>query len=128
MTDEKPLHVRVAEALSWTNLRQRQTLQQVWIGGEWVTPVRSSGWEGNASGSEHFASVPYYDTDWSATGPLIEWLGIDVGTLAPGLIDKWWAYRYQQGGGRLERFGATPLLAVCHLLLALAEAGKLSRG
>ena len=86
-------------------------------------------------------SLARYDTDWAATGPLIERLGITLvlvshdGPPRGEVLAKpyWWAEV-----GHLDWYdgpicddredGPTPLLAVCALILALAEAGKLPRG
>jgi hypothetical protein len=104
---DKPLHVRVAEALGWT---PSGSINGVW----WGNPH-----DENAPG--HYA-IPRYDTDWSATGPLIERYGItldhqdDDGTLP----DYW---RAKRPGFTAET--GHPLIAVCYLILALHEAGKL---
>lgn len=64
---------------------------------------------------------PRYDTDWSATGPLIERLRIDIvnhetfWTAVKGGAD---------GGPHRKRDGDTALLAVCNLLLAHPEITK----
>jgi len=111
MADDKPLHVRVAEALG-----VRRPVDMCLF----------------APGSvDSYADVPRYDTDWSATGPLIErfkfWLVWDE---HPQLWTAHWGqFRAAEHGGEWdgEAEDATPLLAVCALILALAEAGKLPR-
>jgi len=60
---EKPLHVQVAEALGWTGCNQSGF---DWWGDSQDTPSSPRG----------YAKIPSYDTDWSATGPLIEKYGI----------------------------------------------------
>jgi len=69
-----------------------------------------------------------YEHDWSATGPLIEKHGIAVAPhpRTPGWWEAW------QGCGDLRppecaRWGGGPhpLVAVCHLIVLLARAGKL---
>lgn len=76
--------------------------------------------------------IPNYDTDWSATGPLIERLGITV-VLNRDRDRHGPDYSWVASAGTLPfsepgACGATPLLAVCHLILALHEAGKLPKG
>ena len=64
--------------------------------------------------------IPDYDTDWSATGPLIERYGI---LLEPPQVvaASFWRARVPF----FMESGATPLEAVCKLILALHAAGKL---
>lgn len=109
---EKPLHVRVAEALGQS--------------ARWASGLTNeSGWY-YASGTQYRDHVPRYDTDWSATGPLIEKYAVHV---EPDACHppQWLAFVLHEG----EQFtvsegpGDTPLVAVCNLLLALKEAGKL---
>ena len=88
---EKPLHVMVAEALGTVNSQE-------------VPP-----W--------HFIT-PRYDTDWSATGPLIEKYGISL-KREPGGWDARVDYSLASDQN------PTALVAVCHLILALHAAGKL---
>ena len=94
---EKPLHVMVAEALGTVNSQE-------------VPP-----W--------HFIT-PRYDTDWSATGPLIEKYEITVMNCG-GIWDASIGYDAYGVCGDHEAGGSTPLVAVCNLLLALHAAGKL---
>jgi len=101
---EKPLHVRVAEALGWTDLSTNGLLTYPWYGIPWPNTIRRS--------------VPYYDSDWSATGPLIEKYGICVSP--DGRSSTWGA----SGDGSWKQ-GEKPLIAICNLILALAAAGKL---
>ena len=106
MSDEKPLYVRVAEAIGARK------------------PVDMSLFPPGCV--DTYGDVPHYDTDWSATGPLIERLGFCL-SHEPG----WWAattehWRHEDAAQpyRMRR-GETALLAVCNLILALKEAGKL---
>lgn len=119
MSEEKPLHVRVAEALGWAVLRQSipaEERESAWVG---VPPERLPNIVSEP--------VPRYDTDWSATGPLIEKYGITF------LQDFGNGWRVDFGNGwrvanewlTLPGKYATPLVASCHLILALKEAGKL---
>jgi hypothetical protein len=120
VSDEKPLHVQVAEALGWEHLRD------------------DGGWRGDGpnwrDGGGVIGMVPRYDTDWAATGPLIEKYRLFVGRYADWSHDgRWYAMQTVAGypesmpgkDERLERTGTTPLEAVCHLILALKAAGKL---
>lgn len=120
---EKPLHVRVAEALGHATAEHHVGDTVHWtlyIGGD--TP-----------------SVPHYDTDWAATGPLIEKFRI---ILRPIIDDPSWAagvweevvpsssaiprvkWTDLQPAGDLGH--PTALEAVCNLILVLKEAGKLA--
>lgn len=125
MTDPRPLHVRVATALGWTELVESHT-PPMWLG---TPPPELSGY-----GYQYISaidrerrvitvgsgSVPHYDTDWQATGPLIERLRIRV---APGPT-RWCAVI--EARGIFCRYGDTPLESVCLLLISLHEAGKLA--
>lgn len=76
--DERPLHVCVAEALGWTKLAISGYVQ--FVGGTMVSDGRE--WRGRdairVDDPWHDSPVPRYDTDWSATGPLIEKYDINV--------------------------------------------------
>lgn len=110
---EKPLNVRVAEALG-------------------CEPIEDDGYEPHrfycgcdplthATPGE-LPRLVRYDTDWSATGPLIERYGIDLTKL---LGSHCWLAEGQPDGWLDSAEGPTPLLAVCNLILALHAAGKL---
>jgi hypothetical protein len=81
----------------------------------------------------HWGRPPRYDTDWSATGPLIERYNMHLSKWNHATGERaWW---YAAVWGPAEEYGQerkvetggheTPLIAVCHLILALKEAGKL---
>ena len=114
---QKPLHVRVAEALGWWRIepgissknRMRPDPCGCWMG------VRIG--EDGHGWSEH---LPHYDTDWAATGPLIEEYAVEL--LA--VDGKYWRAFLDLNFGPVGK-GSTPLSAVCNLILVLAEAGKL---
>ncbi len=128
MTDERPLHVRVAEALGWTDLLPAND-----------GPFRAEHWSGvppaglpmdayafvlkvdheNRIMSVGPGSVPRYDTDWSATGPIIERLGLNVGTAPMGMPG--FAAIAPRGVPPGLGLGDTLLVAVCELLLSLNE-------
>lgn len=115
---EKPLHVQVAIALGWVGVKIDGIADWPWCGVEHSEGLRRE--------------IPRYDTDWSAGGPLIEryrfhlyvmgagaWLGVPGGTgdwIAESDVFPVVRVRYK-----------TPLEAVCRLILALAEAGKLPK-
>lgn len=97
---KKPLHVQVAEALG--------TMSVPW-----------------AEAQEIGYDPDYYDTDWEATGPLIEKYGFWLRRL-DGVVVKWDAFRNDDlPTPRGE--GDTALEAVCRLILALHKAGELVR-
>lgn len=145
MEQEKPLHARVAEALGW---RAWQSKHGHWIvtHGEGADEPGETCEAGFHMRRDKFdpqtgerlpgrqwwdecGHVPRYDTDWSATGPLIEKykLCVDISpeganpTLAWVVIKPRTRWDYKCG------YGPTPLIAACNLILALAEAGKLGR-
>jgi hypothetical protein len=113
---EKPLHVRVAEALGepcsysaaigcWVYTRTRERDHAVLLG-------------------HTGCPVPRYDTDREVTGPLIEKYGIFLRQHYPTRI--WFASPSNpKPGGADTEDGPTPLIAVCNLILALKAAGKL---
>lgn len=111
--EDLPLPVRVAVALGCKPVEYRR--------GEW-----SCGCRNNAHAQAGFDGAPgegggieNFDTDWAATGPLIE-------RLCLGLVwrgDAWQAFVDLDAA--VIAFDALPLIAVCKLILALKEAGKL---
>ena len=119
---DKLLHVQVAEALGWTEVQGKDHIG--WYG---RPPERQYGLDGHG-----ISPLPHFDTDWSATGPLIEKYEISVG---PGATEAgpWAAISgvFVDGGGwdgldfDYRGKGPTPLIAVCHLILAIKGAGKL---
>jgi hypothetical protein len=115
---EKPLHVRIAEALGWSALRILPTTDH-WIGNSPAT--------GHGKIRYPFTgSVPFYDLDWSATGPLIEKYGI--GLEKNTRTHRWTAWFTRTNETDEEAISDscdTPLIAACNLILALKEAGKL---
>ena len=132
---EKPLHVRVAEALGWEwfhfvdksfllpPFAHKQHEYGSWERGLCENPQ----WDITQwFTSKNHLAIPRYDTDWSATGPLIERHEITCITPYPErLPNKWTARHGRPAEEFLEAYGPTPLIAVCNLLLALKEAGKL---
>lgn len=141
---EKPLHVRVAEALGCKPKLVNATY------GEWRCTCRNRAHahhgihrdcchdrEGLGCDEDTLAD---YSTDWSATGPLIEKYEICLNRDEPQKINdaEWVAAVDYYGplvdssdapyGGRwtsAQGTGNTALVAVCHVILALAAAGKL---
>jgi hypothetical protein len=121
VSDEKPLHVQVAEALGWEHLRD------------------DGGWRGDGpnwrDGGGVIGMVPRYDTDWAATGPLIEkhrlivgpgWRKISDSLFGPPT--QWVAKTATPNDPEqdyLDAIADTPLEAVCRLILDLKAAGKL---
>lgn len=126
---EKPLHVRVAEKLGC------KSCYDSW----WAAPFldATSGWLcgcGTDSPWPHNGCdtprMARYDSDWSATGPLIERLGIELAREGSDLWEARWGYSMvpsfcDDGDGGPEWVGTaegtTPLLAVCALILALPD-------
>lgn len=137
---EKPLtlHVQVALALGWTVCHDEADMYHP--PGKECLKDKNEGWgcDEEASGAD---VVHHYDTDWSATGPLIERyaIGIEPPTHQD---DPVWAVRPKDGDPALSAWkastcaaetrweyetveGSSALIAVCRLILALAAAGKL---
>jgi hypothetical protein len=123
MDDTRPLHVRVAEVLGC-----KPVFRKAYPGDReerWCCDCPNRGhrdpdlhepWEDDPE-------IARYDLDWSATGPLIEQLSINltrsvkaVEWYVPG--DSWFANR----SGAKFGMGATPLLAVCDWIVKNAEA------
>jgi hypothetical protein len=117
----KPLHVQVAEALGWLDLKVPNGMwpDEFWgFHPEWAPIIGQR------------VPVPDYTTDWSATGPLIEKYGISIelsggygGCRTPACESclNWTA----QIDGPEEGIATSPLIAICRLILALKAAGKL---
>lgn len=127
--DEKPLHVRVAEALGCKTAAPTKC-KNVGCQDLWVCACDERG-SHNEHPDFHCDHLPCYDTDWAVTGPLMEqvilpyrqfvladWINV-VGSNQPA--------RYQTyfQGLPLQGWGDTPLLAICNLILVLKEKGKL---
>lgn len=108
-----PLHVKVAEALG---LRWEHKL----LGTRWHH-LTDYGLDAHPD-----KEPQRFDTDWSATGPLIEKYEIE---LTPALDGDPWAAEswknWPDSAFNSVGIGPTPLIAVCDLILALAAAGKL---
>ena len=106
---EKPLHVQVAEALGWQDTYPADS-EDGWLGFAPKPWAKHPPWH-------IWMTVPRFDTDWSATGPLIERLDIAMWPQSDG-----WAAEVKL---ETRAIGATPLIAVCNLILALHASGKL---
>lgn len=130
MSEDKPLHVRVAEALGWTDISLAAHLRRLtFVNGISGSEVYVGRGTEPGDKIDTPQPVPRYDTDWSATGPLIEKYGICLWNEYKGVGDwtaGWGSSETYEGMFFLEEeSGPTPLLAVCHLILALKEAGNL---
>ncbi len=112
--DEKPLHVRVAYALMGpVLLALPEHLIEAWR-------------------AEFERNAPAYDTDWSATGPLLEKYGIQLSRAVtaseppmPGTVWMAVPWDYHASKDKMFRGDTSPLVAVCELIVALAARGKL---
>ena len=142
MKDEKPLHVQVAEALGH-RVRdasyecKRQCIGNVYDEGPFPSVShlthRHGGWQWwrqypyEEDGT--WERCPLFDVDWSATGPLIEKYAIDVegprGNLEPWMAGAW--RPHDEPLTHERKGGDTPLIAVCKLIIALAQQGQLDR-
>ncbi len=118
MTDQS-LRLRVAEALS-----TRIADKHAWDEGPdnqklCVHCGVAADWDDDSLDEGEVACCPHYDTDWSATGPEIERLGISV--CREPLTGIWVAHskdRYWSCSAR------TALLAVCGLIAQRPEVVK----
>lgn len=124
---EKPLHVRVAEALGWTMMQPGGVL----LTGAYV------GYPPTHQIVGQRAQVPWFDRDWNATGPLIEQYGIELSFNG----ERWFATGHHPWDKDLGREPACmhigrragfapcadesekPLESVCKAILAMKDAG-----
>lgn len=123
-TPPKPLHIQVAEALD--TLHILGPLEGLTPAGY---PLRYCTVHAGACGEYDYITdydgrviCPDYDTNWSATGPLIEELQMRI---TPKHFSSWEAELLSEG---VFAAGPTPLVAACRLIVALAAAtptGKL---
>jgi hypothetical protein len=123
--EDKPLHVRVAQVLGWTMIEH---VDGLWRG---LSP------HDPRLGKIH-CMIARYDTNWGATGPLIERHGINLERVSTEEGTLWRASKafgeaagHQQAEEVIEEeslhaTGNIPLAAVCDLLLVLAVHGKLN--
>lgn len=137
MSSEKPLHVRVAEALGCEPY-QCDDENCCGVVGSWHCP--SSCGKAHVDREEGVREwVTRYDTDWSAAGPLIERFRISLRSPhePPYAGERMWEAfawppadpTHKAGDCQDEMVAGSskgPLVAVCRLILALAEAGKLT--
>jgi hypothetical protein len=122
-TKDTPLHVQVAEALG---CRPR-----LCVGCDADGTNRRTWWDCECGDWAHCGGpdtptqdVSRYDTDWSATGPLIEKYGIGIELWE----DNQWRVWYESDDLSMDihgDVGNSVLVAVCRLILALGKAGKL---
>lgn len=128
----KPLHVRVAEALGCAAL-SRPALSRTadWICGCDRSADDEAG-HGDRYNQRYQWAIKRYDTDWSAAGPLIEKY---VAQILHDTPDRWVAISdaiwdettdTHDAGCDITASGRTGLEAVCNLILALKDAGKLN--
>jgi hypothetical protein len=125
---DKPLHVKVAEALGL-----RPKMVRVRESADLFVEVYSDNryWlvDGQHSAQELAAlAPPRYDKDWSVTGPLIERLRLALWCVE-GMFGGASEWRTNGVDEKLQLEGSvvgpTALEAVCRYILAMREAGKL---
>jgi hypothetical protein len=105
MSDSRPLHVQVAEAIGWTVIREGDTP------GEW--------W-GNAPGSG-LMLIPRYDSSWCSCGALTERFKIGV----TWDHEQWIAQHATEEGHDQYAGGERPTEAIAKLVVHLSKEGKL---
>jgi hypothetical protein len=111
---ERPLHVQVAEALG---------CKLVPLGNGLACGC-------HATKPQHgcYGEIFHYDTDWSATGPLIEKYRIEGESCGDSGWIAWYFdsnFDDKTADDDIRGDGETFLIAVCNLILALGVAGKL---
>ena len=125
MSTEHPLHVQVAEALGWTEIRKQQDGMAHEITGAWIGTEPHGGLT---------LVVPQYDRSWCSVGPLVQRFEISI--IRENPVDykedpeweAWYDTRLYVDGytpGASER-GATPCKAVAKLIVLLKKEGKLN--
>lgn len=143
---EKPLHVRVAEALGCKlELAPSQRWGQPAGEMEWFCrcPKPKTALTGSVEwktgqqpknprhiGYMTYGEVARYDLSWYATGPYVEKyrLWVQPCEHPHGSFDgpHWTAY-VVRGAQSWEGEGKTALIAICHCLIELAAAGKIKQ-
>jgi hypothetical protein len=134
---EKPLNVQVAEALGTCHVLGEGRIED-----KEVSPITirycvlhdNCGPFDFETDYDGRVLAPHYDTDWAATGPLIKKHHVHLGER---LVRKDGSEELEIGGwfaggwdadeetDKSIGFGPVPLIAVCNLILKLAEEGKL---
>lgn len=120
--EKLPLHIRTAYALGWHDIKMATPMHGSGAQPEWMDPE-----------FKDYATVPRYDTDWSAAGPLIERFKIQLSPPMPDSLAlvsshcEWVARAEEHEDGTFTYAGQNirALYAVCNLILVLAAAGKL---
>ncbi len=115
---EWPLHVRVAAALGCNPVEFELVGRR--CGRAWACQCPGAG-AGEAHGN--ILGCDRYDTDWSATGPLLGRFMVTFDLIDGGRT--WEAVVWDDSRDRsAEGLGATHLLAVCDGILKLSAAGS----
>lgn len=118
---DKPLHVQVAEVMGWTSCHFAPNGNRTGWGG-----TDEPAWVGTQPDSPMVnVEVPHYDTDWSATGPLIEKYAVSVCPASKAWWSASWPGSEDINQTNFSSYGPTPLIALCNLILALHKAGGL---
>jgi hypothetical protein len=126
---DRPLHVRVAMALG-CRPEQATPGPRSW---RCTCPQSPKALNFLPHGLADTSYLANYDTSWSATGPLIERLGIAFawtdGSCHVGCPAGWVAIQRSRPADSFdpltEGLGETHLIAACELVIALSAAGKL---
>ena len=132
MSEEKPLHVQVADALLFPETSRclvRDAQREDW---HFPLPVESDSalaklpYCGNGGAAVRYRLVPRYDIDWSVTGPLIERHEIQLTRRQAGILWEAWRWVRPNDPFPIKRYeGKTPLIAACHAFVGLAASGGL---
>lgn len=117
---DRPLHVRVAEALGCTTVTESHPKGIDYWACECPGALHGDNMADEGDGMIKW--LPRYDIDWHATGPLIQRIQI---LIQPPMFadegDNMWAATgpWRPAESRRLVKGETPLIAVCNLILAL---------
>jgi hypothetical protein len=123
---DKPLHVRVAEAIRGADfyipVEGAEIGKMMPTLGHRVPPRAAREGDFWFEAGNEIVMVPRYDSDWSATGPLIERLDITLSREPDPDRDYWEARAHASS---VKAKADSPLQSVCYLILELAKQGKL---
>lgn len=126
MSDDKPLHVRVAEALGCTPKKNRRLLCEWW---ECTCRDQAHATDGVDGAPREGMSVQGYDTDWGALMPELVRLRIGlmpmVALMSPPLPGTIWVAKEPVSGAWSDN--PDPAHAACEVILTLAANGLLKR-
>lgn len=117
MMSAEPLHVQVARAIGWDDIEC--------VGWLPCNPPMAVYQGRKPDGIPILLArdqIPRFDTDWAATGPLIEKHGIGIDKRKAGWAATFFPEHLWETFVEMDDL---PLVAVCRLIVTLSKAGKL---